>query len=223
MSGTNGAASGGQRMAAGGEQAAKSGSRMADSVISRSSTIGDVVSKHPEVVESLLALGVHCVGCHVAYWESLEDGLRSHGFEEGEIDDAVRVLNDVIEKSGQLRGTAATGQTVQEGASGKLELSENAATKIREFLAKEKASGLKISVIPGGCSGFQYGFELLDEPVADDVVREVSGVKLFLDRDADEFLRGARIEYVDSIQGSGFRIVNPKAKVGCGCGKSFSA
>ena len=193
----------------------------ASTVISRSSTIGSIVSDHPEAIETLLGFGVHCVGCHVAHWESLEDGLRSHGFEEEAIDNAVEALNKVI-----ASGTATTGQRSMANGSvsaGSLSLSDKAALKIKEFLAKEKAAGLKISLIPGGCSGFQYGFGLVDGPDADDVVKEENGVKLFLDKETAEFLSGAKIDYVDSIQGSGFRVSNPKAKVGCGCGKSFSA
>ena len=201
----------------------------ASRVISRTSTIGDIVSKHPEVIETLLGLGVHCVGCQVAYWETLEDGLRSHGFEEDRIDDAVKALNGAVDAS--TAGQVASGvesRTVNPSlADGPLSdgpvITDAASVKIKEFLSKESAAGLKISLIPGGCSGFQYGFELLDAPLPDDLVREANGVKLFLDRETAEFLDRARVDYVENVQGSGFRIVNPKAKVGCGCGKSFSA
>ena len=75
--------------------------------------------------------------------------------------------------------------------------------------------------MPGGCSGMSYGLDFEKEPESDDIVVETHGVKLFVDAESDSMLRGAVIDYVDALQGAGFKISNPNAKKTCGCGQSF--
>ncbi|MEK6916600.1 MAG: iron-sulfur cluster assembly accessory protein [Nanoarchaeota archaeon] len=101
-------------------------------------------------------------------------------------------------------------------------ITENAAGKIMELARQDKKEkfGLKLYVFPGGCSGFQYGMDFEEKPEKTDIVLEQHGVKLFVDKDSSEFLNGVKIDFVDSIQGSGFKIDNPNAKSSCGCGKS---
>jgi iron-sulfur cluster assembly accessory protein len=79
---------------------------------------------------------------------------------------------------------------------------------------------LRIYVEDGGCSGMQYGM-VFDEMRADDVVMDYFGVKVLVDPFSADYLRGAVIDYVDSLNSGGFKISNPKAKHSCGCGKSF--
>lgn len=67
--------------------------------ITKDTLIGEVVEKHPEVIETLMGMGLHCVGCHVAGFESLEAGFKAHGMDDKEIEGAVKKLNEVIEKS----------------------------------------------------------------------------------------------------------------------------
>ena len=67
--------------------------------ITKDTLIGEVVEKYPQVVETLMGLGLHCVGCHVAGFESLEAGFKAHGMDNKQIDEAVKKLNEVIEKS----------------------------------------------------------------------------------------------------------------------------
>ncbi|MFH1649536.1 MAG: iron-sulfur cluster assembly accessory protein, partial [Candidatus Woesearchaeota archaeon] len=74
----------------------------------------------------------------------------------------------------------------------------------------------------GGCSGFQYGMEIIPEADPGDTTIEVDGVKFFVDAQSHELLKGAKVDYVDSLQGAGFKISNPNAKSTCGCGQSFS-
>ena len=74
-------------------------------MITKDTTIGDVVDNYPEVVDTLTELGVHCVGCHVAHYESIEMGFKSHGMSDEKIDEAVKKLNEVIEKHKKLSST----------------------------------------------------------------------------------------------------------------------
>ena len=105
-------------------------------------------------------------------------------------------------------------------------LTSEAADKAREFMADENLSpetaGLRVSVLPGGCSGFQYGLNLEDEARDDDQVIESEGIKLFVDPFSLQYLQGTKIGYHSSFQGSGFTFTNPNATGGCGCGESFS-
>lgn len=108
-----------------------------------------------------------------------------------------------------------------------LTISENAAGEVRKFLAAEAVpldtAGLRVSVLPGGCSGFKYSLNIEDKPVDDDLVSEISGVRVFIDSFSAQYLNGVTIDYVTSMQGSGFTFGNPNATGGCGCGSSFTA
>lgn len=103
-------------------------------------------------------------------------------------------------------------------------LTENAVVKIGEIMAEEKQEGraLRIYVEGGGCSGFQYGFTF-DESREGDTVAEHAGFKLLVDPFSMTYLGTATVDYVDGLDGAGFRIDNPQATGSCGCGKSFSS
>jgi iron-sulfur cluster assembly accessory protein len=102
-------------------------------------------------------------------------------------------------------------------------LTERAAARIREILSREPGkSALRIAVNGGGCSGFQYEFELADGAADDDLVIERAGVKALVDPVSQGFLEGAEIDFVDDLMGQSFRIRNPNATSSCGCGTSFS-
>lgn len=104
-----------------------------------------------------------------------------------------------------------------------LTLSSTAATKVKEFLGQhgKPEAGLRVRVIGGGCSGYQYQLALDETPSQDDKVYEQDGVKMFVDARSILYLEGTEIDYVDDIMGSGFRFNNPNAKGSCGCGESF--
>jgi iron-sulfur cluster insertion protein len=96
--------------------------------------------------------------------------------------------------------------------------------KIRELMSEEKdAVGLRIYVRGGGCHGYQYGMALESKISEDDSVIEKGDMQVILDSQSAPLLSGAEVDYVDSLQGSGFAIKNPHAKTTCGCGSSFSA
>lgn len=107
-----------------------------------------------------------------------------------------------------------------------VELTPEAAEKALVFMSDEDLSpetaGLRVAVLPGGCSGFQYGLNLEEEPREDDEVVVSRGVRLFVDPFSVQYLKGTQIGYASSFQGSGFTFNNPNASGGCGCGSSFA-
>lgn len=104
-----------------------------------------------------------------------------------------------------------------------ISLTESAANAVRELLEKRELPGhaLRVFISGGGCSGYQYGMALEAEPRPTDLVVEQHGVKVVVDEVSVEYLRGANIDYVDDVMGSGFKIENPNATSACGCGNSF--
>ena len=96
--------------------------------------------------------------------------------------------------------------------------------RVKDFMAKDKsmkANGLRIFVMSGGCSGYQYGMVLEKEAKSDDVTWAESGVTLYVDKQSARLIEGAKIDFVETVQGSGFKIDNPNAVSSCGCGNSF--
>ncbi len=104
-----------------------------------------------------------------------------------------------------------------------LKITSLAATKVQEFLEQNgrPKAGLRVRVVGGGCSGFQYQLALDDVASEDDEVFEQEGVKLFIDPRSFIYLDGTEIDYVEDIMGSGFRFNNPNSTGSCGCGESF--
>jgi iron-sulfur cluster insertion protein len=117
-----------------------------------------------------------------------------------------------------LNGTATT-QTAFVTASA------TATAKIRELMDQEglgEGQGLRVRVVGGGCHGFSYSLNF-DSASAQDFVMPIGGVTFLVDKFSAPYLMGAEIDYVDTLQGAGFKITNPHAKCTCGCGSSFSA
>jgi iron-sulfur cluster insertion protein len=105
-----------------------------------------------------------------------------------------------------------------------LNITEHAASKIKEVIAEEGNSDLRLRVFVqgGGCSGFQYGFTLDEQQNEDDFSIDAHGIAVLVDSMSIQYLQGAEINYVDDISGSQFTIKNPNAETTCGCGSSFS-
>jgi iron-sulfur cluster assembly accessory protein len=118
-------------------------------------------------------------------------------------------------------------QTTQTDApASPVNLSATAATEVRRYIEEQGAAeqaGLRVGVLPGGCSGFQYGLNIEDEPGEDDMILESQGIRLFVDPFSLQYLEGCEIDFVSTFQGSGFTFNNPNASGGCGCGSSFTA
>ncbi len=103
-------------------------------------------------------------------------------------------------------------------------LTAKAVEMVKDAIAREGLAdhGIRIGVMGGGCSGFQYAMDFEKEPKPDDFTLEQDGVKLFVDPMSHMYLQGVTIDYVVGVQGAGFKFENPNAKSTCGCGSSFS-
>jgi len=102
-------------------------------------------------------------------------------------------------------------------------LSPSAAARVAAIAAKQaKLAILRLSVEGGGCSGFQYKFGLADSLDEDDVISETDGVRLVVDPVSLDLVAGCVVDYVESLGGAAFRVENPQATAGCGCGSSFA-
>ena len=108
-----------------------------------------------------------------------------------------------------------------------MEVTDAAAIEIRKFMESEEGlpetSGLRVRVVPGGCSGFQYSLNIEEDSRQGDHILNESGVRLFVDMFSAQYLNGVKIDYVSGVMGSGFTFTNPNATGGCGCGTSFTA
>jgi iron-sulfur cluster assembly accessory protein len=170
-------------------------------------TIGDILKNHPEAVEIMLSYGLHCVGCQVQFWETLEGGCLGHGFDEKKINDLVKDINAAITEVPEGKEFYAT---------------PRAAEKLKEMAEKDnKPAILRIDVVAGGCAGFKYNLDF-DEEKQSDVRIESQGISFVMNKESEKLAKGAKIDYLDTLNESGFRISNPNAEESCGCGKSFN-
>ncbi len=119
-----------------------------------------------------------------------------------------------------------TGQETQT-AGIQVNLTPRAVEEVLKFMEAEKVqpdvAGLRVSVLPGGCSGFKYSLNIEEQALEDDYVVPVDRVRVFVDGFSLQYLNGVTIDYASSMQGSGFTFTNPNATGGCGCGSSFNA
>lgn len=107
-----------------------------------------------------------------------------------------------------------------------LSITDRAGEQVKRFMAQEQVpaetAGLRVAVLPGGCSGFKYGLNIEEKPFDDDIILDTNGVKVFVDAFSAQYLAGVTIDYTSSMQGAGFTFSNPNSTGGCGCGSSFN-
>lgn len=185
--------------------------------VTKDMVIGDVLNKYPDAAMIMLEHGLHCVGCHANVYDTIEAGCAVHGLGPDVVDKMVKDINEMIELN-----MSKDGKKAQDSKKSGLTLTESAAKKLSSLLESEpEGSGLKVMVMPGGCSGYVYQMSFEKEAEENDVTFEDKGIKIFVDKDSLDLLNGAEIDYVDSLNESGFKVNNPNASHGCGCGKSF--
>lgn len=105
-----------------------------------------------------------------------------------------------------------------------IQLTDSAVSAVSRFIEStdKPVIGLRIRVEGGGCSGFKYGMKLEEAATDEDQIYEISGLKLLVDANSDSLLDGVTVDFLDGLDGSGFKFENPNANQSCGCGKSFS-
>lgn len=106
-----------------------------------------------------------------------------------------------------------------------IQMSERAVDKVKEILDQQepKPAGLRIAVVGGGCSGFNYSMAFEENPGMLDKTYQFNGLKVFIDQASLLYLDGASVDYVETLEGAGFKFENPNVRSTCGCGSSFSA
>ncbi len=106
-----------------------------------------------------------------------------------------------------------------------IKVTPSAADKVKSLLTKQgRAQGvLRVAVIGGGCSGLQYKMDLQDAPANRDILVESGGVKVVVDPKSALYVTGSELDFIDALQGGGFKVTNPNAATTCSCGESFSA
>ena len=180
--------------------------------ITKELTLGDLVKKYPSALNVFLSYGMPCVGCSVPTWMSISEAGKELGLNEASVNKMIIEANEAVINAMK---------NFKEGEA--LHVTDNAIKKVKELLKKEKKQdyALRIDVIEGGCSGMKYAFSLEKEPNKSDEVIEKKGLKIVINKEAENHLRGSSIDYIESLQGSGFKIDNPNAQHTCACGDSF--
>tara|TARA_B000000460_G_C21349388_1_gene320522 strand:+ start:45 stop:371 length:327 start_codon:yes stop_codon:yes gene_type:complete len=104
----------------------------------------------------------------------------------------------------------------------KIEITEDAQNYIDGLIKKDKFDYFRITVLGGGCAGFQYKFDFDNKKNNDDILIKANKISVLIDKTSLELINGSKIDYVDELIGSSFKVTNPKASSSCGCGTSFS-
>jgi iron-sulfur cluster assembly protein len=106
-----------------------------------------------------------------------------------------------------------------------IELTPKAVSKVKEIMSQQSPApaGLRLAVVGGGCSGFSYQMNFENQTNGVDKVYEFDGLRVFIDQASLMYITGTKIDYVETLEGAGFKFENPNVKTTCGCGSSFSA
>ena len=104
----------------------------------------------------------------------------------------------------------------------KLKITEKAQKHIASIVSSNNSKFFRISILGGGCAGFQYKFDFDNQKNEDDIIIDTNRVSVIIDTTSFEFINGSKIDYVNELIGSSFKILNPQASSSCGCGTSFS-
>jgi iron-sulfur cluster assembly protein len=174
-------------------------------------TIGEIFSKFPQksqrLAQAMTNAGLHCSSCSAATWETLEAGMVGHGMAQAAIQKLVQQLNAILEEEIDL-------ETIT--------LTPRAAKKFKEFAQEEgnENFALRFGDTAGGCGGFQYILDFSEKAEKDDAIYHSEGIEIHIKKGMLGRLLGSVIDYVDGLQGAGFKISNPNVKSSCGCGTS---
>tara|TARA_Y100000031_G_scaffold23633_1_gene25183 strand:- start:322 stop:648 length:327 start_codon:yes stop_codon:yes gene_type:complete len=104
----------------------------------------------------------------------------------------------------------------------KIEITEDAQNYIDDLIKKDESDYFRITVLGGGCAGFQYKFDFDNKKNDEDILIKTNKISVLIDKISLGLINGSKIDYVDELIGSSFKVTNPKASSSCGCGTSFS-
>ena len=181
--------------------------------ITKEMTIDEIFTRFPQrgqrLAQEMQNAGLNCVGCGASVWETLEAGMLGHGFKEEDSEKLLKKLNAIL---------------AEEIDTSTISLTPKAAEKFKEILSEEGKDGwgLRFADRAGGCSGFEYVLDYSEKALENDEVFHSNGIDIHVSQSSVPRLKGCVIDFVDGLNGSGFKISNPNAKGACGCGKSQS-
>lgn len=182
-------------------------------VIHRQMTIEQILSLFPykaqKLAQEITRAGLHCVGCHAATWETLEAGMLGHGMGDDQINELVSRLNALLEEEADMTTITITSR---------------AAKKYLEILAEDgkQGWGIRFEERMAGCSGFEYVLDFSEKAEQNDEIFLSNGIEIHVEKAMVPRLLGSEIDYVDGLQGAGFKISNPNVRSSCGCGSSHN-
>lgn len=182
-------------------------------VIHRQMTIEQILSLFPfkaqKLAQEITRAGLHCVGCHAATWETLEAGMHGHGMGEDQINTLVDRLNALLQEEADLSTITIT---------------PRAAKKYIEILQEDGKPGwgIRFEERMAGCNGFEYVLDFSEKAESDDETFTSNGIEIHVKKGMVSRLLGSEIDYIDGLQGAGFKISNPNVRSSCGCGTSHN-
>jgi iron-sulfur cluster assembly protein len=202
-------------------------------LISKDMTIAEVLSAFPDksmdISETMKEFGISCVGCGAASFETLEQGVLGHGFSEQDLNKLVTGLNELTSGEVNNESTKEIKSSMESDikpANVSFSLTTPAVNKVKQLIKEQKEQGnnvntLRVSVLSGGCSGLTYNLELLESVPSTDIRKGQDEVTFSIAKDSVEHLNGVTLDFVDTLNESGFKFNNPNEEASCGCGKSF--
>ncbi len=190
--------------------------------INKNTALGMILDQyeHPKVFAVLAEYGLEMKGCALNLNSSIEDTFKDLNYGDSDIQEIISKLNGIV----QDENFDTAPESYLESEVNIIRISPAAASKITEFLEKKNLPrdkyGLRIKVLAGGCSGYQY-FMDLSEKIEGDIGFEEGDSKVFISSKDVTLLRGSTVDYVDSLMKAGFQVNNPNATKMCRCGQSF--
>ena len=182
-----------------------------EQVLTKEMTIASIFSTFPDksqkLSQEITNFGLHCVGCSAATWETIEAGMLSHGKTPQDIENLITRLNTII----QEQSTPST-----------ISLTPRAAEKYLKLLEEEGKAGwgLRLDDRLSGCNGYEFIVDYSEAPSEKDLVFESQGIAIHIKKSKLQNLLGSEIDWIEGLQGAGFKVSNPNVKSSCGCGSS---
>ncbi len=170
--------------------------------ITKDTIISEAIRISPDAANLLFEEGIHCVGCGVSGFESIEEGLSVHGKTDEEVEELVKRMNDAIPKKVSF---------------GKMFITEKAIKALKEMLSEtDDENSIRIAVTDG-CGGFEYDFSMVKSGEEGDVTITENDLTIHIEKKSEKLLVGATLDFVDTPRGSGFHIDNPNTSKGTDC------
>ena len=171
--------------------------------ISKNVLISELIADFPQARAILLQRGLHCVGCHISAYETLEEGCKAHGLADGEID---KLVEEIKESEANVPPNASAGELAGASPSPPVTLTPAAAARLKKMMegGSKAGWGLRIFVISHNNAADSYEMDFEEKPTGADDSCECGGITVFYSKPIAQKVRGVRIDYRETVSGSGF-------------------